>query len=123
MPASKNSSRQAFLRQSQRLPERIEARDAQLATLRGHSALDRLGGGVQANWDSMSADDKRSVIQSLVARIEVAKATNLGSHVFDPERVSMEWRSEKILLGLLHLDRPVAAALGRLKGNGITHSA
>jgi hypothetical protein len=59
----------------------IAARDAQLVTLRGHSALDRLGGDVQAKWDSMSADDRRSIIQSLVARIEVAKAPTLAAVV------------------------------------------
>jgi len=102
--ADKVVTRQAFLRQSQRLSERIEARDAQLATLRGHSALDRLGDDVQANWDSMSADDKRSIIQSLVAHIEIKSVLKHGYNRFDPDRVNIVFRSEqfgKVLVGLL----------------------
>ena len=52
----------------------------------------------------MSADDKRSIIQSLLARIEVAKPTKPGSHNFDPGRINIEWRSSefgKVLVGLL----------------------
>ncbi len=88
--------RKNYQKQSLRLRERIEGRDTELASLRGRTALSRLGGDVQSGWQDMSAEDKRAIILSLVDRIEVGKATNLGSHNFDPDRVKVAYRTAAI---------------------------
>ena len=88
--------RKNYQKQSLRLRERIEGRDTELASLRGRTALSRLGGDVQSGWQDMSADDKRSILLSIVDRIEVGKATNPGSHNFDPDRLKVVFRYEAI---------------------------
>lgn len=64
--------RATYLKQSQRLRDRIEASTARIASLTGQSALDRLGGGVVAHWEQMSAEDRRLVLLSMVDAVEVA---------------------------------------------------
>ncbi len=86
--------RQEYLRQSQRLRKRIDDYEAQLASQHGRSALSSLGGKVQSGWNKMSADDKRAILKSVIERIEVAKAPNLGSHNFDPDRLQFKFVDE-----------------------------
>ena len=44
----------------------------------------------------MSADDERSILLSIVDRIEVGKATNLDTHNYDPDRFKVVFRYEAI---------------------------
>ena len=84
--------RSTFLRQSQALRVRIEGRQGRLAAMRGHSALDRLGGEVMAKWDEATADEKRAIVLSLVHGVRVSRALRKGSNMFDPARVRFLWR-------------------------------
>jgi site-specific DNA recombinase len=101
--ADREIDRQTFLKQRQRLRERIEARESQLTTIRGTTALGRLGGEVQSSWDSMSAEDKRSIIKSLINEIEVSKAPTPGSNRFDPDRINIFFRLA-IIAKLAHVE-------------------
>ncbi len=94
----------SYVKASKRIRDRIQAREAQLTTLRGSSAVSKLGGNVAASWDGMSAEDKRSVIMSLVTRVEVNRASNPGSNKFDPDRVNVVFRYDAISK-LTHLYR------------------
>jgi site-specific DNA recombinase len=80
-------SRSTFLRQSTALEKKIDERRNHLATLRGKSVLDHVGGQVQEHWDEMSAEDRRLIILSIIAYIEVTPAMRRGSNVFDPRRL------------------------------------
>jgi hypothetical protein len=88
-------SRAAFMKQSGRLRERIEDRSGQIAAMRGHSALDRLGGSVTADWDTMSADDKRLVTLAIIDHIDVRSAGKAGR--YDPTRLRIYLRFEAVL--------------------------
>jgi DNA invertase Pin-like site-specific DNA recombinase len=70
--------------------------DARIAGLQGQSVLDRLGGQVQDEWDSMTADDKRGILKSLVTEIRVTPAIRRGSNVFDPRRVTIIYRFDSM---------------------------
>jgi hypothetical protein len=97
MFADDEMDHQTFVKQSQRLRSRIEARETQLASLRGRTALSRLRDNItMSDWDGMSGEDRRSIIQSVVGRIEIGKANKPGSHKFDPDRVSFGWGSSKV---------------------------
>jgi site-specific DNA recombinase len=87
--------RATFLKQSNRLRDRMEGRTNKLSALRGYSALDRLGGQVQDRWNEMSADDKRMILQSLVASIEVSPVP-VGLGYFDSNRLRMIFRFESL---------------------------
>ena len=90
--ADRAITRPVFLRQSQRVTSRIEGRLARIAALRGHSALDRLGGQVAQQWESMTTDEQRAVFLTLVTKIRVKPATHYGSKQFDPKRLRFVWR-------------------------------
>jgi DNA invertase Pin-like site-specific DNA recombinase len=94
--------RSRYLKQYQKLRERIEGRESQLTTIRG-TTLGCIGGEVQSSWDSMSAEDKRSIIKSLINEIEVNKAPTPGSNRFDPDRVNIFFRLA-IIAKLAHVD-------------------
>ncbi|HXY44200.1 MAG TPA: zinc ribbon domain-containing protein, partial [Acidimicrobiales bacterium] len=87
----------AYLRQANRLRERVRQRAAELQTLRGTSALSRLGGDVTGSWESMSADDKRLVAQALLMAVDVTPASRRGSNLFDPKRLRFVWRWDALL--------------------------
>lgn len=53
-------------------------------------------------WSALNYDGRRAIILSLVDGIEVGKATNLGSHNFDPARVKVAYRTAAIQK-LVHL--------------------
>lgn len=93
-----------YLKASKKLRDRMAARDAQLATLRGRTAVSRLGGDVQSSWDEMSADDKRSIILSLITHIEIKPSARQGRHTFDPDRLNIVFRYEPISK-MVHLYR------------------
>jgi DNA invertase Pin-like site-specific DNA recombinase len=94
--------RPTYLKQSQRLRERIGGREAQLTVVLGKTALSRLGGEVRSDWEQMSAEDKRAVLRSLVDHIKVNRATNPGSNRFDPGRLNIVFRYDA-LAKMVHL--------------------
>jgi len=85
-----------FQRQTKRLSERSAGYDGRISALAGQSALDRLGGSVEADWDDMTADDKRLITRSLISEIRVTPAIRRGSNVFDTDRVKITWRYDSI---------------------------
>jgi len=91
MLADGDLDRSAYVKQSKRLHDRIEARHSQLAGIQGQSALDRLGGHVAERWDEMSADDKRSIVTTFAPIIKVRPATRYGN-TFDTRRLWWGWR-------------------------------
>ena len=109
--------RQTYLEQSQSLMEQIKSRDNQLTSLQSSTALSRFGSEdiTLSSWDAMSAEDKRSIISSVVGLIEVDKATNLGSHNFDPDRVRFR-RGNSVISShrgqwkILHNGKPLPSA-------------
>jgi len=88
--------RNHWLKQSAKLNGQIESRKRQMVTLSGTTALSRLGGDVQSSWDQMSAEEKRSVLLSVVAHVEVGKAKKPGSRYFDSDRVKVAYRTAAI---------------------------
>ena len=72
----------------------IEARTTKLHTLRGQSALSRLGGDVRSQWHEMAADDKRAILLSLVEYIEVKPSARQGRNKFDMKRLKFVFRYE-----------------------------
>jgi site-specific DNA recombinase len=96
--------RATYVKRSGKLRDRITAREAQLTTIRGKSALSRLGGSVMAEWDEMSADDQRSILLSLVTDITVKPVLKHGYNHFDPDRLNIGWRTEAIQK-MVHLYR------------------
>jgi hypothetical protein len=93
--------RATYTRQSKRLRDRIAERTAQLAGLRGQSALGRYTewdadagrylGTVERSWESMPTEDKRLVLLSVVESISVGKASRPGSNSFDTRRIGIHW--------------------------------
>ncbi len=74
----------------------IEARTARLHTLRGKSALSRLGGDVRSEWHQMSAEDRRAILLSLVEYIEVKPSARQGRNKFDMKRLHIVFRYESM---------------------------
>ena len=89
--ADREIDRATYARQSTRLRTRIEERAAQLTSRRGSSVLDHLGGHVEEQWDTMSADDQRLVLQTFVESILVAPNPVKGRNRFDPSRLSIRY--------------------------------
>jgi len=86
--------RAVYLKQSKRLSDRINSRLSALVSLRGQSALDRLGGSVRSDWERMSADDRRMVTLAIIEDVRVARAARKGP--FDPERLTIRYRFDVI---------------------------
>ena len=94
-----------FGRRTKRLRERNEAIEAQIASMRGHSALDRLGGEVQAQWDSMTPEDRTLILSTVVEEIVITRSTKpKGFNRLDPNRVKFKF--------LLHTITGLRAAIG-----------
>jgi DNA invertase Pin-like site-specific DNA recombinase len=70
----------------------IAERNAQMAAMRGASALDRFGGSVAESWDGLTVDDQRSIILSIVEYITVARNKVNTGRRFDPHRLKPKWR-------------------------------
>ncbi len=49
------------------------------------------GAELRVKWAAMSAEERRYVVRSVVARIEIGPAVK-GRNFFDPGRVRIEWR-------------------------------
>jgi hypothetical protein len=85
-------SKEAFSRQRRRIEARIEPLEQQINTIRGNSALGRLGPELNDAWPRMTVDEQQSVMRMLVSHINVSRQLKAGNK-FDPERVSFVWRS------------------------------
>jgi hypothetical protein len=88
--------KRTFLHQTKVADARITLASDKLASLRGESVLDKLGGDIQGQWDSLSADDKRLVIESVVTEISVMRPFVRGRNRFDSDRVTMTLRFEAV---------------------------
>jgi len=89
-------SRAGLQRNARTIRDRIEQRNDRVASLQGIATIDRFGGDPREVWDDLGADDKRSVVLSLVTAIEVAPATKVGFNRFDPDRIRYVWRLEAL---------------------------
>ncbi len=85
------ASRASWLKQTGRLRERMEERAGTIAGMRGTSILDRLGYDVQERWPTLSADERKMILQAMVVEISVKPAVR-GRTKFDPDRVDILWR-------------------------------
>ena len=88
--------RDEWLRLTKRIRERIEARSAQLANLKGQSALGRINGHVHDDWENMSTEDQRATILSLVRQIKVHRPARQGVTQTAGSRLEFEWRWETL---------------------------
>ena len=70
---------------------KIKARDEKLAMMQTKTALGRIHGDVQSEWCEMTAEDKRSILKSVLEKIIVNRARNRGARTFDPGRVLFKW--------------------------------
>ncbi len=61
-----------------------------MAQLAGRTALDRYSGRVVASWDTMDAEDQRSVLQSLIKSVDVGPA--LPGYGWHKDRLRINWR-------------------------------
>ena len=94
--------RTAWLHQRQRIEARIVERTSKLAEHQGWSELDRLGRDPRTVWETMSADDKRTVCHTFIASIRVHRRRSApASQQFNPERVTVTWRSDEIRAALV----------------------
>ena len=92
MHANGEMTSESYRRQSRIINERMEAIEARINALHGRTALAEFGGQVQPTWADMPADDKRSIIRSLMECIEVGPVVKFGSNKFDPDRLNFVWR-------------------------------
>lgn len=74
-----------------RLEADQKALSARLDSERRVEGLDGLPDALRANWDDLSLARKRAVVRALVQAVIVAPSTTNG--VFQPERVSITWRT------------------------------
>ena len=88
--------KRTMLHQTKVADARITVASDKLASLRGESVLDKLGGDIQSQWDDLSADDKRLVIESVVTEISVMRPFIRGRNRFDSDRVVITLRFEAV---------------------------
>jgi len=93
MFADGEMSRESYVKQTRIIRQRIEARELRIQVLHGGTALSHFGGEVRAGWDEMSADDKRSIILSILEYIEVGPVVKFGSNKFDADRLTFKFRN------------------------------
>jgi len=86
-----------YLSQGAALRGRIEGRQAELASLRGQSTLDRFSGGIVEHWDSMIPEEQRSIILALVESVVVDPHDRSKGNHFQPGRMRFQWRSTEML--------------------------
>jgi site-specific DNA recombinase len=84
-----------YLRQKQRVQDRIKELDARIAALRAAAPKRRLRGAsgeeLQAEWDAMDLDERRAVLADHIERI-VVKPVGGGKHSIAPGSVEIHWR-------------------------------
>jgi DNA invertase Pin-like site-specific DNA recombinase len=84
---------QAFTRQRKAIKQRLDAKEQRIAALRGTSAIENIGSGLAASWDSLTADQHRAVFGAMVSEIKIHPRNRQGANAFDPRRVRFVWRS------------------------------
>ena len=87
-------TREQFRTATQRLTARLTGSRERLASLGGHRDLARyLGHGeeLRRRWASMTLDQRRAVIRSLVEAVVIGPAVR-GARVFDADRAELRWR-------------------------------
>jgi site-specific DNA recombinase len=89
-------TRDRLKRQTERLNHRVSQREDELSRLQGRSALGRVGGRVEENWDNFSADDQRAILRSLISKATVAPSVHRGSNIYDRNRLSISLRYDAI---------------------------
>jgi hypothetical protein len=90
MLADGDLDRVTYNKQKARLQGRLDERQGRLHEMRGTSALDRLGGSVAASWEALTADERRTVVMSLVGKITIKRVGRAGR--FSPARVGWTFR-------------------------------
>ncbi len=91
-----------WLHQRQRIEARIAERTSRLAEHQGWSELDELGKDPRSVWEAMSADGKRTVCHTFIASIRVRRRRSApASNQFNPERVTVIWRTDEIRAALV----------------------
>ena len=93
MLANDKMTRESYVKQQRIIRLRIDTAESRLSALHGRTALSDHAGEVQATWEQMSADDKRSILLSVLECIEVRPAAKFGSNKFDPDRLAFKFRS------------------------------
>lgn len=88
--------RARYLKQSQRLQERIEDTTSKIAAMRGYSVLNRLGGQVQETWDDMTAEEQRMILDALFSEIFIVSKTEGPNNRFNRDRVGMIGRWQTV---------------------------
>lgn len=88
--------RGTFLQQDAALRHRIEERQSRIASLRGHSALDRFDGPIADHWAELTADEQRTITLSLVRYVTVLPAGRGGFNRFRPTRLDIRWRWDEL---------------------------
>ena len=71
--------------------------------------MERLGGDVQANWSTMTADEHQMILRALVVEITIKPAVR-GRTKFDPERVDILWRYATVAKITIRGSRAASAA-------------
>lgn len=90
--AAGDLSRAGLQRNAKTIRDGIDALQVRLVGLRGTSTLDRFSGSIRDHWDELTADDKRTIVQSFTDGIIVNRKGKGGFNVFDPDRVKIRWR-------------------------------
>jgi hypothetical protein len=67
-----------------------------LAEHQGWSELDKLGKDVRSGWETMSADEKRTIGKCFISSIRVFRRTGPATNQFNPDRVTIIWRNDDI---------------------------
>jgi predicted Fe-S protein YdhL (DUF1289 family) len=95
---NRETSAAEYAKQTAVIRKRIDERLARIASMRGQSTLDRFGGSVVENWETMTPEDQRSVILALVERIEVDTVKGTGSAAERlARRMRFQWRTTEML--------------------------
>lgn len=90
--------RAVWLSQRRRIELRIVERNDQQAEQRGWSSLETLAS--QSRWASVPSGDKTLITQSLIKSIRVFRVGK-DCNSFDPNRLTIDWRYDGVLVDLL----------------------
>ncbi len=81
--------RETFNMLTKDLSVNINSRRAEVASIRGTSVFDRLGGDIAARWDTFTPGEKRQLAEAVIQEIVVNPAVVQGRNSFDPRRVEV----------------------------------
>jgi DNA invertase Pin-like site-specific DNA recombinase len=75
----------------------ITAAQERITAIEASSVLGRVDGSLLTSWANLGFSEQRTVIQSLVAEVQVMPKVKKGGR-FDPRRVCVTWRSSAVAL-------------------------